>query len=115
MFAVTTDELSLIMYIFGCLSGAGILFATQQTRPKESELSKRTHPTSIVNPASLHRKQQDILLEASRMIDELAELASWNEWKWSYKYYTELSGKLNRDTTWNYFVDADNRGQSLPQ
>ena len=49
------------------------------------------------------------------MIDELAELASWNEWKWSYKYYTELSGKLNRDTTWTYFVDADNRGQSLPQ
>ena len=115
MFAVTTDELSLIMYIFGCLSGAGILFATQQTRPKVSELSKRTHPTSIVNPQSLHRKQQDIMLEACRMIDELAEQASWNEWEWSYKYYTELSEHLNRHTTYHYFVDADNRKQTLPQ
>jgi len=73
------------------------------------------HPTSVVSPQSLHRKQQDILMETSRLIDELAEQASWNDWKWSYKYYTELSGKLNRDTLWNYYVDADNRGQTLPE
>ena len=116
MFAVTTDELSLIMFIFGCLSGAVILLATQQARPrKESELSKRTHPTSLVSPQSLHRKQQDIILEASRMIEELAEQASWNEWKWSYKYYLELSETLMRHTTYHYFVDADKRKQALPE
>ena len=115
MFAVTTDELSLIMYIFGCLSGAVTLLVSQQFRPrKDLILVKRNHPTSVVNPQSLHRKQQDIILEAWRMIDELAEQASWNDWKWSYKYYLELSEHLNRHTTYNYFVDADNRGQSLP-
>jgi len=55
------------------------------------------------------------MLEACRMIDELAEQASWNEWHWSYKYYTELSEHLNRHTTYHYFVDADNRKQTLPQ
>jgi hypothetical protein len=49
------------------------------------------------------------------MIEELAEQASWNEWKWSYKYYLELSATLHRHTTYNYFVDADNRKQALPE
>lgn len=115
MFAVTTDELSLIMFIFGCVSGAVILLATQQVRPRKAiDLSKSVHPTSVVNPESLHHKQREILLEASRLIDELAEQASWNEWHWSYRYYNDLSARLLRDTTWNYYIDADQRGQALP-
>jgi hypothetical protein len=81
----------------------------------DKEAISEEHPTRTVSPESLHRKQRVILLETSRLIDELAEQASWNDWKWSYKYYVELSGKLHRDTRWDYYVDADERGQALSE
>lgn len=87
MFAVTTDVLALVMYLFGMGCGAVIAFMYRDLEKHTEKASRKNHPTSVVTIESLHASFHQAMGEAVLVAETLADEAKLNGWYWSHDFY----------------------------
>lgn len=108
MFAVTTDVLALVMYLFGMGCGAVIAFMYRDLEKHEKNASRDNHPTSVVTPESLHATFQQVMTDTVFTVQALARDAEAQDWYWSHDYYKRQAMHMREIMLpYDYYVKGD--------